>query len=192
MRLTALLRIVVFVGLGLIVPLSARTQDPNSQQSAEDPLASAARKARAEQQSAPKPKKVFTNDDFASSPAPKATDTKEPTAQTDANGADSKENPEDNDPKSEAYWRKKFKKARANLERSEKELEVLQRDLNKNEVQYYPDPQKALVQQYTRQDINNDRAKLEAKKQEVEANKKQISDLEDDLRKAGGDPGWAR
>lgn len=98
----------------------------------------------------------------------------------------------ENDPKNEAYWHKKFAKARANLARSEKELEVLQRDLNKNEVQYYPDPQKALMQQYTRQDINSDRAKLEAKRQEVEANKKAISDLEDDLRKAGGDPGWAR
>ena len=68
----------------------------------------------------------------------------------------------------------------------------MQRDLNKNEVQYYPNPQEALMQQYTRQDINKDRSKLDAKKQEVEANKKALSDLEDDLRKAGGDPGWAR
>jgi hypothetical protein len=182
-----------FLAFGLTATLSASAQDPNSQQGTEDPLAAAARKARAQQQSAAKPKKVFTNDDFASTTAPKPADSKEQVApQTDANTANGKDNPEDNDPKSEAYWRKKFKKARGNLERSEKELEVLQRDLNKNEVQYYPDPQKALMQQYTRQDINNERAKLDAKKQEVEANKKQISDLEDDLRKAGGDPGWAR
>jgi hypothetical protein len=192
MRLTTLVRTTALLVLGSAAALSAFAQDPNSPPQGADPLAEAARKARAEQQSAPKPKKVFTNDDIPSAPAPKPADTKGQTAQADASPADDKNTAEENDPKTEAYWHKKFSKARANLARSEKELEVLQRDLNKNEVQYYPDPQKALMQQYTRQDINSDRAKLEAKKQEVEANKKQISDLEDELRKAGGDPGWAR
>jgi hypothetical protein len=192
MRLTTVLRTTALLALGSAATLSAFGQDPNSPPQGTDPLAEAARKARAEQQAAPKPKKVFTNDDMPTPPPPKASDTKAEAAPADATAADNKDTAAENDPKNEAYWHKKFAKARANLARSEKELEVLQRDLNKNEVQYYPDPQKALMQQYTRQDINSDRAKLEAKRQEVEANKKAISDLEDDLRKAGGDPGWAR
>ncbi len=48
------------------------------------------------------------------------------------------------------------------------------------------------MQQYSRKDINEGQAKLDAKKKEVESLKQQISDLEDALRKAGGDPGWAR
>ena len=48
------------------------------------------------------------------------------------------------------------------------------------------------MQQYNRKDINDNQAKLDAKKKEVESLRKQLSDLEDDLRKAGGDPGWAR
>ena len=96
------------------------------------------------------------------------------------------------DPKSEAYWRKKFKAVRDKIANSEKELDVLQRELNKDQVQYYNDPQKALMQQYDRKDINERTAKVDAKKKEIEDLKKQMSDMEDELRKAGGDPGWAR
>ena len=193
MRLIRLLGTTALLVLGSAVALTTLAQTtqttPNTPPQGSDPLAEAARKARAEQQTAPKPKKVFTNEDFPATPPPATADAKSPAPSADAAAEDAAA---DNDPKSEAYWRKKFAKARANLARSEKELEVLQRDLNKNEVQYYPNPQEALMQQYTRQDINKDRSKLDAKKQEVEANKKALSDLEDDLRKAGGDPGWAR
>jgi len=59
-------------------------------------------------------------------------------------------------------------------------------------VQYYSDPQKALMQQYDRKDINDRTAKVDAKKKEIDDLKKQLSDMEDELRKSGGDPGWAR
>jgi SMC interacting uncharacterized protein involved in chromosome segregation len=78
------------------------------------------------------------------------------------------------------------------LSTAEKELDVLQRELNKDQVQYYADPQKALTQQYDRSDINEKTSKIDAKKKEIENLKQQISDLEDELRKSGGDPGWAR
>jgi uncharacterized protein YoxC len=48
------------------------------------------------------------------------------------------------------------------------------------------------MQQYDRKDINDKTAKVDAKKKEIEDLKKQLSDMEDELRKAGGDPGWAR
>ncbi len=187
MRFSIFVRTMGLFSVGLLAALSTPAQDPASS----DPVADAARKARAQQQTAPKPKKVFTNDDFTSTPPPK-TDAKPGAVQgEDASKTDADQNPE-NDPKSEVYWRKKFSKVRDKLSMAEKEVEVLQRELDKNQVQYYSDPQKALMQQHDRKDINDNRTKLEAKQKEVEALKKQLSDLEDDLRKAGGDPGWAR
>ncbi len=58
-------------------------------------------------------------------------------------------------------------------------------------MQYYSDPQKALAEQYTRKDINDKDAKIAAKKKEVDQIKGRISDMEEALRKSGGDPGWA-
>ena len=162
-----------------------------------DPVADAARKARAEQKTAPKPKKVFTNDDIPSStpaPPPAAADaTKKPEGQPQADDKSGKKelDPED-DPKQEAYWRKRARNLRNKLSTAEQELDVLQRELSKDEVQYYPDPQKALQQQYSRSDINEKHAKVDAKKAEVESLKQQVADLEDAVRKAGGDPGWVR
>jgi chromosome segregation ATPase len=188
MRLTTLLRIAAVLSLGSLAVFCASAQDSTNQQNP-DPMAEAARKARAEQQNNPKPKKVFTNDDFAASPSTaKSTDS---TAKP-ANAKEDDKDAAENDPKSEAYWRKRFAKAHAKLAQAEQELDVLQRELDKNEVQYYPDPQTALMQQYTRKDINDNKAKLDAKKKEVDTLKQQISDMEDELRKAGGDSGWAR
>jgi hypothetical protein len=59
-------------------------------------------------------------------------------------------------------------------------------------VQYYSDPQKALTEQNTRKDINDKQAKIDAKKLEIAQLKQGLDDLEDQLRKSGGDPGWAR
>lgn len=59
-------------------------------------------------------------------------------------------------------------------------------------MQYYSDPQKALTQQHDRSDINDKMDKIDAKKKEIENLKQQLSDMEDEMRKAGGDPGWAR
>jgi predicted RNase H-like nuclease (RuvC/YqgF family) len=191
MRFSIFVRTTALLSVGLAATFAAVAQDPASQQ-VPDPMAAAARKARAEQQNAPKPKKVYTNDDFAPPPAPKVTEAKPGGAQADADAkADSELTPENN-PKSERYWRNKFSKVRDKLSMAEKEVEVLQRELDKNQVQYYSDPQKALTQQFNRKDINENRAKLDAKQKEVDSLKQQLSDLEDDLRKAGGDPGWAR
>jgi chromosome segregation ATPase len=192
MRIETLSRVALLAVLAAGTAVVARAQD-SSQQPAVDPVAEAAKKARAEQKTEPKPKKVYTNDDFASSskPAP-ATDSsaqaekKDEVAEADAD-KDKKE-----DTKGEKYWRKRFATTREKLASSEKELDVLQRELDKNEVQYYPDPQKAMMQQFNRSEINEKRGKIDAKEKEIAALKQQLSDMEDDLRKAGGDPGWAR
>jgi chromosome segregation ATPase len=193
MRRDSLLRMATLLALAGFAGFATQAQQSPDPQSS-DPVADAARKARAEKQAAAKPKKVYTDDDFASKKNAPAT----PAAQTggdQASAADATAATDAaalNDPKSEAYWRKRFRTVRDKLDNSEKELDVLQRELNKDQVQYYSDPQKALMQQYDRKDINDKTAKVDAKKKEIEDLKKQLSDMEDELRKAGGDPGWAR
>jgi predicted RNase H-like nuclease (RuvC/YqgF family) len=197
MHSSALLRISALSALLAFAAFTAPAQQQDtSQPSTGDPVADAARKARAEQKTAPKPKKVFTNDDIPSAvppPPPAATDAAKPGAQAQAadQSAQKSTDPED-DPKQEAYWRKRSRTLHTKLATAEKELDVLQRELSKDELQYYPDPQKALQQQYSRSDINEKTAKVAAKKSEVETLKQQVADLEDAVRKAGGDPGWVR
>jgi hypothetical protein len=200
MHSLALWRISALSALLSVAAFTAPAQQEPAQPSTGDPVADAARKARAEQKTAPKPKKVFTNDDIPSavppaSPAPTATDAanKNAAPQQQADGKSGQQPPDpSDDPKNEAYWRKRAKKLRAKLATAEQELDVLQRELNKDELQYYPDPQKALQQQYSRSDINGKTAKVTAKQGEVDSLKQQIADLEDAVRKAGGDPGWVR
>jgi hypothetical protein len=195
-----LLRIAALFTFASLTAFAAVAQQQSPEQQSSDPVADAARKARAEKQAAAKPKRVYTDDDFASTknvtPPPAAKTAGEGQAiaadpvGTDASAAKGVSTPDD--PKSEAYWRKRFQTVRDKLNQSEKELDVVQRELDKDQVQYYSDPQKALMQQYGRKDINDKTAKVDAKKKEIEDLKKQLSDMEDELRKSGGDPGWAR
>jgi len=189
MRLRILLRLAALTALFGLVALSLPAQDQNT-----DDVAAAARRAREQQKNAPKPKKVLTNDDIApatNTPAA-AADGTAPKSDADKDAAKDKDQNAQDDPKSEAYWRKRFQKTREQLSNAESELDVLQRELNKDQVQYYPDPQTALLQQNNRSDINDKTAQVDAKKKEIDSLKQQLSDMEDDLRKAGGDPGWAR
>src|ERR1700694_3244576 len=175
--------------------LVARQQD--SSQQTGDPIADAARRAREAKQKAPKTRKVYTDDDVSKpKPAPGAvtgdsSTTQEPTAPAAGTSANTPA-PADQDAKTEAAWRKRFKEQRENIARAEKELDILQRETQKAEIQYYPDPQKAMNEQYTRKEINDKDAKIEAKRKEIAQLKQGLSDLEDALRKAGGNPGWAR
>jgi len=178
----------------------------NDAQQTGDPVADAARQSREAKKNAPKPRKVYTDDDVSRpKPAPPTTPAGTPgalppgtAAVTTTPAATASTNPAgtasaaDNDAKTEAAWRQRFKNQRDKIARAEKELDVLQREAEKSQIQYYPDPQKAMNEQYTRKEINEKRNKIEAKRQEIAQLKQGLSDLEDDLRKAGGDPGWSR
>lgn len=167
-----------------------------------DPVADAARKAREEKKTAPKPKKVFTDDDVAPKAAANAPVTSDGAATSDKSGdgaaqgkaqgskADASEKNED--PNSEAAWRKRFAAQRKKIADAEEALSVLQREAEKADLQYYNDPQKAMQEQYTRADINEKNEKIAARKKEIADLKQQLSDMEDQLRASGGDSGWAR
>lgn len=186
--------VVVFGAAALITPAQDASQQPSG-----DPVADAARKARAEQKKEPKPKKVFTNDDIPSAPATASTPAPAADQNKDQGGSKQsaepingkKEQPGD-EKKGETYWRKRFSEVRQKISETQQELEILQKELNKDQVQYYSDPQKALMQQHDRSDINERTAKIDAKKKELDALNQKLSDMEDELRRAGGDPGWAR
>jgi hypothetical protein len=162
-----------------------------------DPVADAARQSREAKKNAPKPHKVYTDDDVSRpKPAPPATPAPgTPGALPSGTGTAAPAgtaSAADQDAKTEAAWRQRFKNQRDKIARAEKELDILQREEEKSQIQYYPDPQKAMNEQYTRKDINEKRDKIEAKRQEIAQLKQGLSDLEDDLRKAGGDSGWSR
>jgi hypothetical protein len=159
-----------------------------------DSVAEAARKARESKKAAPQGKKVYTDDDVRPAvpeapPSSAAPGASQPAAAPDAAGANAAATPDKSDEKT---WRGRFQAQRDLIARAEKELDVLQREEEKAQVQYYPDPQKALSEQYSRKDINDKDAKIAAKKQEISQLKQGLDDLEDQLRKSGGDPGWAR
>jgi hypothetical protein len=164
----------------------------NASQQSGDPVVDAARQAREAKKNAPKPRKVYTDDDISRpKPAPAAPGALPPGTAAPGNSATTA-SAADQDAKTEAAWRQRFKNQRDKIARAEKELDILQREEEKSQIQYYPDPQKAMNEQYTRKDINEKRDKIEAKRQEIAQLKQGLSDLEDDLRKAGGDSGWSR
>ena len=204
MRMKLWMKAIVIVPAVCLAGLSAaaRPQD-SSQQQTRDPVADAARKAREAKKEAPKPKKVYTDDDVKRS-APEPTPAPA-TAPVDANGAGATtkaqaagdaaktdEATKKEDPNGEAAWRKRFQTQRNKIAKAEKELDILGRELEKSQLEYYPDPQKAMTQQNTRGDINAINAKIDAKKKELDQLRQGLDDLEDQLRKSGGDPGWAR
>jgi chromosome segregation ATPase len=184
--------------------LSAAAQPQGSSpQQTGDPVADAARKAREAKKDAPKPKKVYTDDDVkTSAPEPAAAPAAAPvdanstvaakTGQTAGETAKPTDDSKKEDPNSEAAWRKRFRAQRDKIAKAEKELDILGRELEKAQVEYYPDPQKAMTQQNSRGDVNAISAKIDAKTKELEQLRQGLSDLEDQLRKSGGDPGWAR
>src|SRR6195256_4166134 len=173
---------------------------------AQESVAAAARKAQAQKKSSAKPVTVFTNDNIdtvkgtinvvGETPAPPADKTTTAQDKTKTAPADdkSKAAPADDkttSTKDEAYWRKTFADARKKLADDTHELDILQREYNLKQQQYYSDPNTAMREQYNRQDLTDTKTKIDEKTAAVAQDKQAISDLEDALRQAGGEPGWA-
>lgn len=185
----------IILGLGCAMALPAYL-------AAQDSVVDAAKKAQAEKKSAPKAKFVLDNDNLdtlkgtinvvGQEPAP-ADDAGKAAASADKTAKDATQKAPAEKPavKDEAYWRQKFADANKKLADDTHELDILQRELNLKQEQYYTDPMASLKQQYSRQDINDSRAKIDEKTAAVARDKQDIANLEDELRQSGGDPGWA-
>ena len=191
----------IFAALCVPGLLAAARQQGSSEQQTGDPVADAARKAREKKKDTPKPKKIYTDDDVKKSapePAPAAApgvagSTVAATAvQAAGDSAKTGDTTKTEDPNGQAAWRRRFQAQRDKIAKLIKELDILGRELEKAQLEYYPDPQKAMTQQNSRADINDKQAKIDAKKKELDQLRQGLDDLEDQLRKSGGDPGWAR
>src|SRR5215472_3463191 len=168
-------RLIIF-GLGCVMALPVCL-------AAQDSVADAARKAQAEKKSAPKAKMVIDNDNLdtlkgvinvvGQEPAPAEDATKKDGAQKSA-AAPAEKAPA----KDEAYWRQRFSDANKKLADDTHELDVLQREFNLKQQQYYTDPMASLKQQYSRQDINDTRTKIDDKTTAVAQDKQDIANLQ--------------
>ena len=202
---TTLRRLSGMTLLAALVCLPARAQQQSQQSGSNDPVAEAAKKAREQKKDAPKPKRVYTDDDLstkksdisvvgtAPAPAP-AADAAMTTASStvQASKADASDDSKAAEANPEKVWRKRFAALRTKIATAEQELDVLEREESKGSVQYYTDPTKAMKEQYSREDINKRATKIDAKKKQIADLKQQFSDMEDQLRAAHGDPGWSR
>lgn len=159
----------------------------------------AARKAQAEKKNARKAKMTIDNDNLdtltgtvnvvGQEPAPPEDQAKKPAAdgKTPAGAAPG----EKSAVKDETYWRQKFADANKKLTDDAHELDILQREYNLKQEQYYTDPMAALKQDYSRSDLSDTKTKIDDKTTLVAQDKTDISNLEDELRQTGGEPGWA-
>lgn len=153
-------------------------------------LADAARKERARQKEVQKEVKgpVTT---FSSQGAGAAVTTAATTSSTTSE-ANKPFELKDNNGKDEKYWRKLFDKARADLKSAEDQVQLLDNKikslntaiLNRSDI-------------YNREnvlgaEVTKNQADLDDAKKKVGEAQQRISDLEEDLRKAGGPAGWAR
>jgi hypothetical protein len=158
-----------------------------------DPLADAARKAQAQKKTEPRPTKVYTDDNIGSVPG--QISVVGPGAEGASAGSDQSGDKDKNaapEKKDEAYYRRHFAGLRAKLADDQKKLDDLQHDYGVKQQQYYSDPNTAMKEEYTRKDIDDTQAEIDKKKQDVADDQQAISDLEDDLRRNGGDAGWER
>jgi hypothetical protein len=170
-------------------------QAPQVNASQPDPLVEAARKARAQKKDAPKAAKVFTNDDIPTQGAISTVGTSDADVSQNAQDTSNASTPAAAD--DEKTWKGKFAELHHKLEQDQAQLDVLQREANTNMLQYYGgDPQKAAQDQASQAPLGKAYDKkvsdIDAMKKQIEADQQAISDAEDDLHKAGGDPGWAR
>lgn len=174
--------------------LAAAVHTPagRAQDSSQPSVVEASRKAKQEQKNEPKGGKVFTDDDIASLKGDISVVGPEPTTPPKAAAPATTTDKATQEPaKDEAYWRKKFADARRALADDSKELDVLQREYNLKQVQFYSNPDVALREQYSRKDLDDTLAQINAKKQDVDKDNQVLSDLQEELRTSGGEPGWA-
>ena len=185
------------ITLALGVALLAAPASILARQS-QDSVADAARKAQAAKKNAPKAKLTIDDDNLSTitgtvsvvGQAPSAADDQAKNAANDQAAkldAAAKKAPV----KDEAYWRDRFAVAGKKLADDSHELDISQREYNLKQQQFYTDPMASLKQEYSRQDLTDSKTKIDQLTATVEQDKTDIANLQDELRQAGGDPGWA-
>jgi hypothetical protein len=177
-------RLWILLAAAMLALPAAAQQPPRPQE--KESLAEAARRAREKKQERPRAERVLTNDDLEGRRGAVSVVGGEQPA--DARPDDG-EVPEE---ETEEHWRKKFAAARDDLRMAERELDVLQRELNRLLLQYEDDPNEALRQQYSRERVNEHTLKIEEQRKTVAARRAALDALTNELRRRGLPPGWSR
>jgi hypothetical protein len=140
-------------------------------------VAQAARQARQNQKNAPAPM-VFTNENLPRNSAISVVGT----TRASETSADAQAEAAADAKSDERMWRQKFADARQKLRQDQQKLTMLKSDLNAlGMVRYFNETDAVSKQQ----------AVLDQEKQ-INEDQKAIDDLQDALKKAGGDPTWAQ
>lgn len=174
-------------------------------------LGDLARQMRAQHAKAAPATKVFTNDNLpaarpdepvtggrAGAAGSKGAKTKEqqaakPEARPKAGPSTKAESSEV--PHDEHYYHTQMTELRAQLDMHQRELSVLQQKLGQAQMVYSPDPNKTLIQESTPafySDESKLREQIKDKQDQIDADQKAMDDLQEQLRREGGDPGWLR
>ena len=100
--------------------------------------------------------------------------------------------PTDNKGRDEKYWRAQFQKARDDFKKAEERVQLL--DLKVKELNTQVLRQSDVYNREYRlgPEIADAQKQLDESRKAVDQAKKKITDLEDELRRSGGLPGWAR
>lgn len=167
-------------------------------------LGEVAKKESERRKAQPQTGKVYTNKDLPASaqkPATANPSTETPAqTPTDPVAAATEQKAEDGkapgdkpqgDQKDQAYWKNRMATAREELRRSEMFAEALQtrvNTLNKDFNSRDNPAQRSAIGADRTEALNE----LTRVKQDVERGKKQITDIEEEARKAGVPPGWVR
>ena len=141
--------------------------------------------------------RVFTNDDLRARSAPQEELTKAtgPAKAKEPSQPASAPPPAAGEEYGEKYFRSKAEAIRSRLELHQRQLAVLEQQWGLTSTEYYPNPQKTLQEESTptfHADTRKLQAKIEEAKRQIADDQKAMVDLEDTLRRKGGDPGWIR
>jgi len=160
-------------------------------------LGDVARKEEERRKENKKPAKLYTNKDLGSAPLPPplpAAQAAQPASGKDDKAKDAektKDQDKDDKTKDQAYWSSKKKALVQQLDRDQTYADALQSRINglATEIISRDDPAQ-------RTTLSRDRAKaaaeLERLQKSIQDDKKAISDLDEEARRAGVPPGWLR
>jgi hypothetical protein len=182
----------LLIGLMLMAGSPARSQESVTVPS----LGDVARKLKAKRaKEKQKPVAVYTNDNLPSRGSLGIVTVEPEEATKEKAQAAGGNFPEAGEEHGERYFRSEAEKVRSQMDFHQRQLAVLKQQLGLARMQYYPDPQKTLEQESTpafQTDMDKLRAKIADAEKAVADDQKAMEDLQQELRHAGGDPGWIR
>ena len=189
---------------------------PAQNSTSSESLGDLARQLKAERAKSQEKSKVYTNDDLAALPSLPGRSTASPAAPSKSSKeAKPGEKPAAEESGKEAgkesakaiqaktaeethgekYYRDHMGELEDRLGIDQRELSVLEQKLGQNQMMYYPDPNRGLLQESgptAMSDVHNLQDQITKKKAGIAADQEAIEALREQLRREGGDPAWLR